>query len=191
MDNCQKKILYINSCIREESRTDRLAKVLLDKLGQYNEVILEKTDIKPLNRERLDYRTGLLANSDFTDDSFELAKQFADADIIVISAPYWDTSFPAILKAYLENIYVIGIVTGYDADGIPQGLCKAEKLYYVTTAGGPYEPEYSYGYIEKLALHRFGIKETELIYAENLDIEGNDPDAILQTAIEEIELKYP
>ncbi len=184
MDKLSPKILYINSCIREESRTDKLAKALLGKLGQYNEVCLEKTDIKPLNRERLNYRTALLDKGDFTDESFMLAKQFADADVIVISAPYWDTSFPALLKTYIENIYVIGIVTEYGEGGIPHGLCKAEKLYYVTTAGGPYEPEYSYGYIKKLALSRFGIKNVKLIFAENLDIEGNDPDKIIQEAID-------
>lgn len=187
MDNNVKKILYINSCIREESRTDKLAKVLLAKLGPYNEVILEKANIKPLNRERLDHRTALLEKGDLTDESFMLAKQFADADVIVISAPYWDTSFPAVLKTYIENIYVIGIVTEYGEDGLPVGLCKADKLYYVTTAGGPYEPEYSYGYIKKLALNRFGIKDVELIFAENLDLVGNDPDEILQAAINEID----
>ena len=39
-------------------------------------------------------------------------------------------------------------------------LCKATELYYVTTAGGPYDPTYSYGYIESLAKNFFGIPET-------------------------------
>lgn len=187
MKEKQKKILYINSCIREESRTDILAKALLDKLGEYSEITLKNEDIKPLNRERLNNRTDLLAKGDFNDESFKLAKQFADADVIVISAPYWDASFPAILKAYIENIYAIGIVSKYVENGIPQGLCKAEKLYYVTTAGGPYEPEYSYEYIKKIALGSFGIKTTKLIFAENLDIVGNNPEEILKKAIDDIE----
>ena len=33
----------------------------------------------------------------------------------------------------------------------------------------------------------FGIRETRLIYAECLDICGNDPEAILQSAIDQIE----
>ena len=40
---------------------------------------------------------------------FDLASQFQQADEIVIAAPYWDLSFPAILKLYLENIYVTGV----------------------------------------------------------------------------------
>ena len=90
-------VLYVNSCIREESRTDKLARALLDKLGKYSEVALEELEIKPLNRERLNYRAALLAKGDFDDESICLAKQFANADVIVISAPYWDTSFPAVL----------------------------------------------------------------------------------------------
>ena len=108
--------------------------------------------------------------------------------MIVIGAPYWDGSFPSSLKAYIENIYVTGIVSEYDDKGGVVGLCKADKLYYVTTAGGPYESEYSYGYIKKLSGH-FGIKNTELIYAENLDIAGNDPETILREAIENIETR--
>ena len=40
------KILYINSCVREESRTNKLAKYLLDKLnGNIEEVNLNKENI--------------------------------------------------------------------------------------------------------------------------------------------------
>lgn len=38
-----------------------------------------------------------------------------------------------------------------------------------------------------MAEEYFGIRETRLIYAECLDICGNDPEAILQSAIDQIE----
>ena len=50
-------------------------------------------------------------------------------DIIVIGAPFWDLSFPAILKIFIENIYVTGLVTKFGENGKPVGLCKAKKLY--------------------------------------------------------------
>ncbi len=181
-----KKVLYVNACVREESRTDRLAKALLCKLGEYSEVFLENANIKPLNKERLNRRTALIEKGDYSDEMFLLAKQFADAEIIVISAPYWDNSFPSLLKIYIENIYVVGIVSEYGEGGISHGLCKAEKLYYVTTAGGPYEPDYSFGYIKSLAVNSFGIKDVELVFAENLDIEGNDAEEILKCSCERI-----
>ena len=128
-------------------------------------------------------RTALIERGDYSDPMFDYAKQFTSADTIVIAAPYWDLSFPATLKIYIENIYVTGIVSAYDESGMPVGLCKAKELYYVTTAGGPYDPAYSYGYVESLAKSFFGIPVTHLVKAEMLDIVGNDAEEILRREI--------
>ena len=157
--------LFINCCPRDNSRTEFLARKLLAKLGEYEEINPEEEHIQPLNRERLEYRTKLININDYSDGIFKYAKQFAAADKIVIAAPFWDLSFPAILKIYIENIFVIGIVSRYSDDGKPQGLCKATDLYYVTTAGGAYNEKYSFEYIKDLAENCFGIKKTHLIKA--------------------------
>lgn len=179
-------ILFINACAREESRTERLASKLLEKLGSYEETDLYAADLHPLTEERLAARTALIAAENYDDPMFDFAKKFASADTIVIAAPYWDLSFPSILKVYLENIYVTGIVSRYGSDGRPVGLCKATKLYYVTTAGGPYNPDYSYNYLREMAVNCFGIPETELIKAEMLDVDGFDCWKILKEAEEKI-----
>ena len=177
--------LYINCCVREESRTERLAKAVLRKLGgEFTELNLYEENLKPLDRDTLNKRTSLIERGDYSDQMFDYAKQFASADTIVIAAPYWDLSFPATLKTYIENIYVTGIVSAYDKNGMPVGLCKAKELYYVTTAGGPYDPTYSYGYIGSLAKNFFGILETHLVKAEMLDITGNNAEEILNREIE-------
>ena len=179
-------ILYINCCVRKNSRTDVIARHLLSKLGQYTEVNPEKENLLPLNEERLEDRNNLIASGRLDNTIFDNAKKFAEADIIVISAPYWDLSFPAILKIYIENIMVSGITFSYSPEGIPLGLCKARKLYYISTAGGPFTANYGYDYIRSLCTDMFGIKETELIKAEMLDIDGNNPEEIVQAAIENI-----
>ena len=180
-------ILYINACVRADSRTDRIARALLNQLGgDYEELCLSDLDIHPLDNNTLNRRTQLIESGLYDDPLFDYAKQFASADTIVIAAPFWDLSFPAILKTYLENIYVIGVVSEYGADGLPRGLCKADKLYYVTTAGGPYTPDFSYDYLRELATGCFGVKETELIKAEMLDVEGFDADEIVRTAIDSL-----
>lgn len=181
-------ILYINCCPREESRTYRLASVLLDKLNEeYEQINLYEEDLKPLTRDSLNYRLTLQEKKDYSSEIFRYAKQFAKADKIVIAAPYWDLSFPSMLKIYIENVFCIGIVTTYDEKGNPVGLCNAKKLYYVTTAGGTYHPEYSYGYLHKLVTHYFGIEETELIMVEKIDIEGYDAKKIMEDKIKEIQ----
>lgn len=48
---------------------------------------------------------------------FEPAWQFAAADKLVIAAPFWDMSFPAILKIYLERISVTDLTFGYSRGG--------------------------------------------------------------------------
>ena len=177
-------ILYINSCVRENSRTDRIARAVLSRMnGEICELYLPEAGLQPLSRERLDRRTALIEKKDFTDPMFRYAKQFAEADKIVIAAPFWDLSFPSVLKVYFENIFAIGIVTDYDAQGQPFGLCRAKELIYVTTAGGSLVPDFGYGYVKALAQHYFGIPEVKLIKAEMLDIAGFDAEAIVAETI--------
>lgn len=181
-------ILFVNACVRSDSRTEQLARALLERLdGEQEEVKLSEADLQPLSEERLLRRTELIGKGQFSDPMFRLARQFRRADLIVVAAPYWDLSFPAILKLYLENIYVTGLVSEYTETGEPRGLCRARKLWYVTTAGGPYVPDFSYDYIRALATGCFGIPETELVMAELLDVQGYDAEVIVAERIYEIE----
>ena len=174
-------ILFINACIREHSRTKYLAEILLSKLGYtYEEVDLGTLDFPVIDETYLQKREQLIQEGKVTDPILSAARQFAEAELIVIAAPYWDLSFPAILKRYLEQINVVGITFRYTPDGLPEGLCRAKKLYYVQTAGGEYVPEiFGYGYVRALAQTFYGIPETELIQAVGLDIRGADTDKIL------------
>lgn len=180
-------ILYVNSCVRKNSRTDRLARVLLSKFDdEVVELKLEKENLRPYSEDMIEKRTALAQKGDFSDDIFKWANLFVKADKIVISAPHWDLSFPALLKLFIENIYVTGLVSKYNEKGMPEGLCKASKLYYVATSGGKFIPTYSYNQIEDLCKICFGIKETQLICAEMLDVVGFDAEKILKEAEEKI-----
>ncbi len=167
-------ILFINACPRKDSRTKILADYLLSKLNDtVQERNLTKTAILPLTEETLEHRTLLANKGDFNHPLFQLAKEFAHADTIVIATPFWDLSFPALLKIYVENINVVGITFAYNKDGMPYGLCKAKSLYYITTAGGPIlNDAYGYGYIQELAQKFYTIPKIHCIKAENLDIEN-------------------
>ena len=102
-------ILFINACVRKESRTLRLANCLLSKLdAPYTEVRLKDIVFPVTNEAYLDLRNQLIAENKFSDPMFSLANQFAAADQIVIAAPHWDLSFPAMLKQYFEHINVVG-----------------------------------------------------------------------------------
>ena len=186
-----KKILFVDATVRDNSRTRELAEYLISKLeGDVTHLVLRDEDIAPLDKKRLEERTKFCEELNFSDSYFNYAKQFLDADIIVIAAPYWDGSFPAVLKKYVETISVCGLTFEYTEDGACVGLCKAKKLYYVTTAGGMiFDDAFGYGYIRALALKQFGIKETQMFKVENLDIIGVDTKALLAQAKEAIKSK--
>ena len=178
-------ILFVNACVRSDSRTRKLAEAVLSKLaGDYEEIRLEDMIFPKTDEAFLKKRDNLIAEQRFDDDSFAMARQFGAADTIVIAAPYWDLSFPAMLKQYIEHINVLGITFEYTPEGIPKGLCNATKLYYVMTAGGNYVPEeFGFGYVKALAQNFYGIGDVELIKATGLDIYGADVNAIMDKAI--------
>ena len=182
-------ILYINACIREASRTKELAQYALSKLqGNIEEINLDFEKITPLYKEQLELRDSLIGNKNYNHPMFKYAKQFANAETILIAAPYWDLSFSAILKTYIENINVNGITFSYSEKGYPASLCKAKKLVYITTAGGPViSDEFGFGYIKSLAENFYGIKDMNYIKAEGLDIFGANIQEILEIAKKDID----
>ncbi len=190
MSENKQKILMIDACVREQSRTRRLAEYLLSKLdGNVERIELEKVRFPHMDQQFLNMRDQAAAADDHSADVFAPARQFAAADVIVIAAPFWDLSFPASLKEYIEQINVLGVTFGYTPEGEPYGLCRAGKLYYVTTAGGPiYSAEYGYGYIKAQCEIFYGIHDTQLISAEGLDLIGADPEAILSETMEQIHI---
>ena len=180
-------ILFVNGCVRENSRTLELAQAVLAKeTDAIEEVRLYPDGPNGLNAETLRLRDALLTNQELDHPMFRWARQFAAADTIVIAAPYWDLAFPAKVRAYLEEVTVSGITFRYGENGIPQGLCRAKRLIYVTTAGGPIFQNYGYEYIKALAQGFYGIPDVSLVRAEGLDIRGADPEAIMARAKMEI-----
>lgn len=182
-----KNVLFVNACVREGSRTLSLCRNYLRTCcpdAAVQELVLAQEQLRPLDREGLEKRNADIIRGDLSGARYGHARNFAAADRIVIGAPYWDCSFPALLKIYLEQICVNGITFGYSKEGAPLPLCKADRLVYITTSGGPIG--------EALRLHledlcrMFGIAKLELYAAEGLDIFGNDPEAILRATAEKM-----
>lgn len=175
-------ILFINACVRENSRTLVLAKsIMKDMKGDIIEIDLNTENIPPLNRELLKKREQLIGEGNINAPMLRLAKQFAEADEIVIAAPFWDLSFPSLLKIYIEQITVSGITFKY-INGCPQGLCRAKRLIYVTTSGGTIFSDFGYSYIKTLAKSFYGIEETLSYRAMNLDVDMITAEELLTKA---------
>lgn len=186
------QILFVNSCVRPQSRTRKLAHFVLSRLdGKVTEVDLSTDPVPFLDRDGLALRDRLLTDRDFSAPMLRHAVQFSQADTIVIAAPYWDLMFPALLKAYLEAVTVSGLTFRYTEDGRPATLCRAKRLIYVTTAGGPIgQFDFGFQYVSALAHGFFEIPEVSCIHAEGLDIVGADVNAILAQAEQEAIKKF-
>lgn len=192
-----KKLLFIDACVnRGISRTEQLAQALLKEMNQNGEyeietLNLEDEDLKLFTGKESALRESLTRAGNFEGPLFTYAKQFAAADRIVVAAPYWDFSFPARMKCYLEQICVTGLTFTFSSKGVPGGLCHADSLHYVTTSGGSIgELNLGYEYLEKLCKVYYGINETVCYTAEGLDIEGNSVEEIMKEAEEKAVQKY-
>jgi len=184
-----KTILYVDGCLRRErSRTEKLAKAYLRQCSslapcRIETIVLEESGLSPLNEVALTRREAGIAAGDFRDDLFRCARVFAAADEVVFAVPYWDFSFPAHLKVYLEHLCICGLTFRYSPQGVPVGLTRIKRVTYLTTAGGFIGPrDFGCDYVKGLMQGLFGIEDFQSFRAEGLDIEGNDPQAILDEA---------
>lgn len=175
--------LFVNACMRgESSRTLALCREYLQNVDDVVEVSLAELALQPFDAEKVAYRTQKQTARAWDDPIFALSRQFAEADDIVIGAPYWDLSFPAALKTYLEHVSVCDLTFHYTEDARCEGICKAKRLTYITTCGGFVEgANFGYEYFCGIA-KMFGIPETRFVAAEGLDIVGIDVEAQMDIA---------
>ena len=186
------KLLFLNACIdRERSRTLRIARaavsVLEDRGYETEEIILEDEYVLPMTTEILGKRNTLLKEGRYDDPLFSNARTFRDADRVIIAAPFWDFGFPSVLKTYLESVSCPGITYRYTPEGELVGLCRAERITYITTRGGFVSDEKDLGFatIGELGNY-FGIPEVDCISANAMDIPTTDVDATINRVIEEL-----
>ena len=183
-----KKALFVDCCLRKGSNTKKLADAFFENLEGYEveHLVLENENLQPLVGKFFKDRQELLEQGNRTHPRFRYAHQIKDADLVVIAAPFWDLSFPALLKIYIENISVDGITFGSTENGLV-GLCKADNLVYLTTRGGFYKDdpmEQALPHLDALSKF-FGFKSFKYVAADGMNVQGFDSEASLNKAIDE------
>lgn len=130
-----KKLLLIDCCIRrQDSRTRALAKPLVAALAdRYDISVIDLTRDAPVPLTEELFR--LRNEEGLSPRDLDMGRLVAEADRIVIAAPFWDMSFPAALKTFMERVSAYGVTFLDNPDGTTRGICKAEKLLYITTRG--------------------------------------------------------
>lgn len=182
------KTLAIDACVRaEDSRTKKLLDEALRLEDDVTVRHLSEMGLLPFDRKSLAERDALLAEGKRDAERFDLAHEFANADRIIVAAPFWDLSFPSILKVYIEHISVEGITFGVVPNGTLKGLARAKDLVYLTTRGGNYaDSPLELGVYSMRAMAEFyGIERFHAVTVDGLDL-GGDVEEKLDAAKKEI-----
>lgn len=69
-----------------------------------------------------------------TEDIAQEQADIAWADLVVMVAPVWWYSVPAMLKGYIDRVFSLGFAYKYTSNG-PQGLLTGKKGLLITTSG--------------------------------------------------------
>ncbi|BAQ11697.1 FMN-dependent NADH-azoreductase 4 [Bacillus sp. OxB-1] len=110
----------------------------------------------------------------------QLTDQFMTADKVVFSAPFWNLSFPPMLKAYMDTICIVGKTFHYTAEGA-MGLLEDRPCLLIETRGGFYsegpnaELEFSKSYLQAI-MSFLGIHNFQAVIAEGLDVNSSNPE---------------
>lgn len=189
------KVLYIkaNATLDGESNTFKISDTFIKKYKELHpedevttlDLYKENIGFLPVGKLAEVHRAG--PNADRNHPILKYAFQFVEADKYVVAAPFWNLSFPAILKAYLDYITINGITFTYTATG-PVGLCQGKKAVHIVTRGGMYnvEPYSNFEMGDRYLRTLFGflgIRDFTTIDANGLDVIGNDVNAIVNEAI--------
>jgi len=100
-----------------------------------------------------------------------LVEELQQAEYIVIGAPIYNFSIPAVLKAWIDMIARVGLTFRYTENGA-EGLLNDKKVYLVIASGGVpigSDMEFSSHYL-KHVFGFMGISEVTVIDASKFDL---------------------
>lgn len=103
----------------------------------------------------------------------QLADRFMEADYYVFVTPLWNLGSPAILKSFLDNLFIVN-KTFINTEHGPEGLLTGRKAIHIQTRGGIYSTgpmaDFEFGdrFLRK-ALGFLGIELMDSVVAEGMD----------------------
>lgn len=116
------------------------------------------------------------------------AEAFNNADVLVLTAPMWNFSFPAIMKAWLDQILCPGLTFNLDPETGIKPLHKIKSVVVLVASGGIYkegdERDALSGQI-RASLGFVGIDDVNLVWADGQNpLFFNDGDERKEMALE-------
>ncbi|QTC42650.1 FMN-dependent NADH-azoreductase [Bacillus sp. V3] len=182
------KVLYITAHPHDDSQSFSMAagKAFIDKYKDVNpahEVVaidLYKEDIPQIDADVFSGWGKLQTGKGFEELSdsekakvgrlTELVDQFVEADKYVFVTPFWNFSFPPVMKAYIDAVSVAGKTFKYTEHG-PIGLLTDKKALHIQARGGVYsegpaaQMEMGHRYLD-IMMQFYGVPSFEGLFIE-------------------------
>jgi FMN-dependent NADH-azoreductase len=196
------KILRIDSSARRDgSETRALIDAFISRIGATADTTVIHRD---LAADLPNFVNEAWVGANFTDPNARSDAQMAElavsdalvaeleaADVIVIGAPIYNFSIPAVLKAWIDMVARVGVTFRYGDNG-PEGLLK-NKQAYVMIAHGPggttigSAQDFATPYLRHL-LGFIGIHDVKFISATEVKEDSRRLDAALAGAQSHIQM---
>lgn len=128
-------ILRLNAGANHADSVSRpLAAALIDGLAAKDPVVVTTVELS----EGIPFvdAAWIAGDADAAATTEAYIAQLEAADVLVISAPIYNFTVPAALKAWIDQIAKAGRTFAYTGPGQVEGLLKNKKAYIVVTAGG-------------------------------------------------------
>lgn len=206
-----KKLLYVTANPKglEKSKGLQIGEAFLEVYQQQRpDVEIKRMDLFSLDFAQMDadlvFARGKLAGYGYTLDQLSeverekilkmhaLADEFISYDYYVFVSPMWNLNSPAVVKAFLDNLFIAGKTFAHTANG-PKGLLTDKKAIHIQTRGGQYtgtplqDMESGDRYL-RIALTFLGINVMDTIVAEGFDLYPQRVPEILAKAKESAKL---
>jgi FMN-dependent NADH-azoreductase len=187
------KLLYITANPKglEKSKGLQIGEAFIESFQEENpEVEIKRIDLFQYDFAQMDadlvFARGKLAGYGYTLEELSeperekilrmraVADEFVDFDYFVFVSPMWNLNSPAVLKAYLDNLFVSGKTFMHTPEG-PKGLLTDKRAIHIQTRGGqhtgtPTEALESGDRYLRIALNFLGIEVMDTIVAEGFDL---------------------
>jgi FMN-dependent NADH-azoreductase len=189
-------ILKIDSSARLQGSNSRtISHYLSEKLvAQLNSKVVDRDLVKqPLPLISATDLMDLHASNESASASFQqhltlsntLIQELMDADTLVLAAPIYNFSVPAVLKQWVDYVCRAGITFKYGNTG-PEGLTNIKRAFVITSSGGVpvgSPMDFASGYLEQIC-HFLGVQE--VIHIDASGSKG-DPETIINDAKKQID----
>jgi FMN-dependent NADH-azoreductase len=201
------KLLYITANPKglEKSKGLQIGEAFIQTFHEENpEIEITRKDLFQSDFAHMDadlvFARGKLAGYGYTMDQLsepervkiskmhEVANEFIGYDYYVFVSPMWNLNSPAVLKAYIDNLFVSGKTFAHTPEG-PKGLLSGKRAIHIQTRGGAYTGtpmaalESGDRYL-RIAMNFLGIEMMDTVVAEGFDLNPKKTPELVEAAKE-------